>query len=101
MTKIGKARGLVILLIVLLVPFAFGPFGPIATGYMLIAIGGTFIYFFNEMNAIFAEYDALPESFSVPEDLAECFDYEMIDDSFILAEKNKLNEEILDEMRAM
>ena len=43
----------------------------------------------------------MPERFNVGEEVAECFDYEMIDDRLILAEKKKLSEEILDEMRSL
>jgi len=88
-------------MVALMVPILSGGISFVASPLMLIAMGITFIYFSNEIDDIFDEYSALPERFNLPEDIAECVDYELVDDSFILAEKKKLNEEILDEMRGM
>ena len=86
-------------MVTIMVPILSCPLTVIGTPGTLIGLFVTFKHFIDEINDIFDEYDNLPERFIEPE-LAECVDYEMIDDSFILTEKEKINVEIFDEMRS-
>ena len=51
------------------------------------------------MNAAEAEYKGLPSTFSMPENIHECFDYNFADDRELLKNLEMMNDEIFTEMK--